>query len=136
MRRHVGYSVSYAHRRVKGIRKTKRTKLILQSSPSWEVTWRRHVTLIGRNKNACEDTTATLHTGHTRGSHTVTFTEHLKQNTAAKRLRMRQVEHFRSLFQSHFPVRSKSSARALLHSVCSLFSCSASCCSCFLLFCS
>ena len=27
-------------------------------------------------------------------------------NTAAKRLRMRQVEHFRSLFQSHFPVRS------------------------------
>ena len=25
-------------------------------------------------------------------------------NTAAKRLRMRQVEHFRSLFQSHFPV--------------------------------
>ena len=27
-------------------------------------------------------------------------------NTAAKRLRMRQVEHFRSLFQSPFPVRS------------------------------
>ena len=27
-------------------------------------------------------------------------------NTAAKRLCMRQVEHFRSLFQSHFPVRS------------------------------
>ena len=27
-------------------------------------------------------------------------------NTAAKRLRMRQVEHFRSLFQSHFLVRS------------------------------
>ena len=26
-------------------------------------------------------------------------------NTAAKRLRMRQVAHFRSLFQSHFPVR-------------------------------
>ena len=53
-------------------------------------------------------------------------------NTAAKRLRMRQVEHFRSLFQSHFPVRSKSPARSRLHSVCSLwFSCSASCCSCF-----
>ena len=31
---------------------------------------------------------------------------------------MRQVEHFRSLFQSHFPVRSKSFARARLHSVC------------------
>ena len=31
-------------------------------------------------------------------------------NTAEKRLRMRQVEHFRSLFQSHFPVRSKSTA--------------------------
>ena len=29
-------------------------------------------------------------------------------NTVAKRLRMRQVEHFQSLFQSHFPVRSKS----------------------------
>ena len=27
-------------------------------------------------------------------------------NTAAKRLRMRQVEHFRSIFQSQFPVRS------------------------------
>ena len=39
-------------------------------------------------------------------------------NTAAKCLRMRQVEHFRSLFQSHFPVRSKSPARARLHSVC------------------
>ena len=33
-------------------------------------------------------------------------------NTAAKRLRMRQLEHFRSLFQSHFPVRSKSPARS------------------------
>ena len=32
-------------------------------------------------------------------------------NTAAKRLRMRQIEHFRSLFQSHFPVRSKSPVR-------------------------
>ena len=53
-------------------------------------------------------------------------------NTAAKRLRMRHVEHFRSLFQSQFPVRSKSPARARLHSVCSLwFSCSASCCPCF-----
>ena len=53
-------------------------------------------------------------------------------NTAAKRLRMRQVEHFRSLFQSHFPVRSKSPARVRIHSVCSLwFSSSASCCSCF-----
>ena len=58
------------------------------------------------------------------------------RNTAAKRLRMRQVEHFRSLFQSHFQVRSKSPARARLHSVCSLwFSCSASCCLCFWLFC-
>ena len=28
-------------------------------------------------------------------------------NTFAKRLRMRQVENFRSLFQSHFPVRFK-----------------------------
>ena len=47
-------------------------------------------------------------------------------NTAAKRLRMRQVEHFRSLFQAHFPVRSKSPARSRLHSVCSLwFGCSA-----------
>ena len=53
-------------------------------------------------------------------------------NTAAKRLRMRQDEHFRSLFQSHFPVRSKSPARVRIHSVCSLwFSSSASCCSCF-----
>ena len=33
-------------------------------------------------------------------------------NTAAKRLRMHQVEHFWSLFQSHFPVRSKSPARS------------------------
>ena len=50
----------------------------------------------------------------------------------AKRLRMRQVEHFRSLFQSHLPVRSKSPARVRIHSVCSLwFSSSASCCSCF-----
>ena len=49
-------------------------------------------------------------------------------NTAAKRLRMRQVEHFRSLFQSHFPVK----VSRALHSVCSLwFSCSALCCSCF-----
>ena len=57
-------------------------------------------------------------------------------NCTAKGLRMRQVEHFRSLFQSHFPVRSKSPARARLHSVCSLwFSCSASCCLCFWLFC-
>ena len=54
-------------------------------------------------------------------------------NTAAKRLRMRQVEHFRSLFQSHFPVK----VSRALHSVCSLwFSCSALCCSCFWLFCS
>ena len=60
-------------------------------------------------------------------------------NTAAKRLRMRQVEHFRSLFPSHFPVRSIGQikvSRALSASfcvpVCSLwFSCSASCCSCF-----
>ena len=53
-------------------------------------------------------------------------------NCTAKGLRMRQVEHFRSLFQSHLPVRSKSPSRARLHSVCSLwFSCSASCCSCF-----
>ena len=29
-------------------------------------------------------------------------------NTAAKRLRMRRVEHFQSLFQSNFPVRSQS----------------------------
>ena len=56
-----------------------------------------------------------------------------RSNHPENRLRMRQVEHFRSLFQSHFPVRSKSPARARLHSVCSLwFSCSASCCSCFL----
>ena len=33
-------------------------------------------------------------------------------NTAAKRLRMRQIEYFRSLFQSHFSVRSKSPARS------------------------
>ena len=53
-------------------------------------------------------------------------------NTAAKRLRMRQDEHFRSLFESHFSVRSKSPARVRIHSVCSLwFSSSASCCSCF-----
>ena len=39
-------------------------------------------------------------------------------NTAAKRLRMRQVEHFRSLFQSHFPVRSKSPARSILCAAC------------------
>ena len=36
-------------------------------------------------------------------------------NTAAKRLRMRQVEHFRSLFQSHFPVKV---SRALSASFC------------------
>ena len=50
-------------------------------------------------------------------------------NTAAKRLRMRQVEHFRSLFQSHFPVK----VSRALHSVCSCGSvcCSALCCSCF-----
>ena len=58
-------------------------------------------------------------------------------NTAARRLPMRQVEHFRSLFQSLFPVRSQSPVRNRLHSVCSLcFSCSASRFSCFLLFCS
>ena len=34
-------------------------------------------------------------------------------NTAAKRLRMRQVEHFRSLFQSHFPVKIKVILRAV-----------------------
>ena len=39
-------------------------------------------------------------------------------NTAAKRLRMPQVEHFRSLFQSHFPVRSKSPARFILCAAC------------------
>ena len=36
-------------------------------------------------------------------------------NTAAKRLRMLQVEHFRSLFQSHFPVKV---SRALSASFC------------------
>ena len=52
-------------------------------------------------------------------------------NTVAKRLRMRQIEHFRSLFQSHFPVKVSRAP----HSVCSLwFSCSAWCCSCFWLF--
>ena len=62
---------------------------------------------------------------------------YLFANTAAKRLRMHLIEHFRSIFQSHFPVRSKSPARTRLHSVCSLWiSCSASCCSCFWLFCS
>ena len=34
-----------------------------------------------------------------------------RTNTAAKRLCLLQVEHFRSLFQSHFPVRSKSPVR-------------------------
>ena len=34
-------------------------------------------------------------------------------NTAAKRLRMRQVEHFRSLFQSHFQVFKSDLPRAL-----------------------
>ena len=38
------------------------------------------------------------------------------RNTAAKRLRMRQVEHFRSLFQSHFPV--KVSSRFILCAAC------------------
>ena len=49
------------------------------------------------------------------------FCQHLPRvNTAAKRLRMRQVEHFRSLFQSHFPVK----VSRALHSVCSVwFSC-------------
>ena len=38
---------------------------------------------------------------------------------------MSQVKHLQSLFQSHFPVRSKSPARARLHFVCSLwFRCS------------
>ena len=37
---------------------------------------------------------------------TVSFHHAWAANTAATRLRMRQVEHFRSLFQSHFPVRS------------------------------
>ena len=44
----------------------------------------------------------------------------ISANTAAKRLRMRQDEYFRSLFQSHFPFRSKSPARVRIHSVCSL----------------
>ena len=41
-------------------------------------------------------------------------------NTAAKRLRMRQVEHFRSLFQSHFPVKvsRESPARFILCAAC------------------
>ena len=44
-------------------------------------------------------------------------------NTAAKRLRMRQIEHFRSLFQSHFPelsssFQSKSPARFILCAAC------------------
>ena len=39
------------------------------------------------------------------------------ENTAAKRLRMCRVEHFRSHFQSHFPVKV---FFVRLHSVCSL----------------
>ena len=59
-----------------------------------------------------------------------------KVNTAAKHLCMHQVEHFWSLFQSHFSVRLRSPAHAQLHSVCSLwFSCSASCCFRFWLYC-
>jgi len=58
-------------------------------------------------------------------------------NTAAKRLLMCQVEHFQSLFQSHFPVRS-GLPRALGFILCAACGsvCSASCCSCFWLFCS
>ena len=39
------------------------------------------------------------------------------ENTAVKRLRMRRVEHFRSHFQSHFPVKV---FLVRLHSVCNL----------------
>ena len=42
----------------------------------------------------------------------------MQSNTVAKRLRMHQVEHFRSLFHSHFPVRSKSPASAQLLAAC------------------
>ena len=38
-----------------------------------------------------------------------------KVNTTAKHLRMHQVEHFWSLFQSHFSVRLKSPAHAQFH---------------------
>ena len=38
----------------------------------------------------------------------------MQSNTVAKRLCMHQVEHFQSLFQSDFPVRSKSLMRAQL----------------------
>ena len=80
VRLHVGYPFIRGTHNTRGtkkvvqrIRKTKRTKLILQPSPSWEVIWRRHGTLIGRNKSACrcDDTTRTPHRSHTRQpSHT------------------------------------------------------------------
>ena len=77
VRLHVGYPFIRGTHNTRGtkkvvqrIRKTKRTKLILQPSPSWEVIWRRHGTLIGRNKSACrcDDTTRTLHTAVTHGN--------------------------------------------------------------------
>ena len=42
----------------------------------------------------------------------------MQSNTVTKRLCMHQVEHFRSLFQSDFPVRSKSPTRAQLLAAC------------------
>ena len=42
----------------------------------------------------------------------------MESNIVAKRLRMHQVKHFPSLFQSHFPVRSKSPARSQLLAAC------------------
>ena len=42
----------------------------------------------------------------------------MQSNTVAKRLHMHQVEPFWSLFQSYFPVRSKSPARAQLLAAC------------------
>ena len=77
VRLHVGYPFIRGTHNTRGtkkvvqrIRKTKRTKLILQPSPSWEVIWRRHGTLVGRNKSACrcDDTTRTLHTAVTHGN--------------------------------------------------------------------
>ena len=54
----------------------------------------------------------TTNQSHTVHLHNRPFYSCGLSNTAAKRLRMRQVEHFRYLFQLHFPVRSKSPARS------------------------
>ena len=60
---HVRYPISYAHGRQKSSRgsgKRNERDSLYSPSLSWEITWRRHGTLIGRNRSACR--CETLHT--------------------------------------------------------------------------